>query len=180
MFHLRRSKFLQSFNSSPDEQAVYRHILTRESTSNSLIMLQPSLLSYSFHGPPQAVLLDTSSVRPDTILLLDTFFHVIVFHGETIAAWKQQGYHQQDEHANFRSLLEAPQNDAQMIMNNRFPVPRFIVADQHKSEARFLLSVLNPSNTHHSGDSSGGQAVFTDDVSLRVFMEHLMKLAVQS
>eukprot|EP01038_Epipyxis_sp_PR26KG_P004705 gene4705-6605_t len=180
MFHLRRSKFLQSFNSSPDEQAVYRHILIRESTSNSLIMLQPSLLSYSFHGPPQPVLLDATSVRPDTILLLDTFFHVIVFHGETIAAWKQQGYQHQEEHVNFRSLLEAPQNDAQMIMNNRFPVPRYIVCDQHKSEARFLLSMLNPSVTHHSNESGNGQAIFTDDVSLRVFMEHLMKLAVQS
>lgn len=91
MFHLRRSKFLQSFNSSPDEQAVYRHILTRENTSNSLIMLQPSLLSYSFNGQPAPVLLDATSVRPDVILLLDTFFHVIVFHGETIAAWKSQG-----------------------------------------------------------------------------------------
>eukprot|EP00597_Dinobryon_sp_UTEXLB2267_P016243 CAMPEP_0201092638 /NCGR_PEP_ID=MMETSP0812-20130820/1235_1 /ASSEMBLY_ACC=CAM_ASM_000668 /TAXON_ID=98059 /ORGANISM="Dinobryon sp., Strain UTEXLB2267" /LENGTH=696 /DNA_ID=CAMNT_0047344369 /DNA_START=252 /DNA_END=2343 /DNA_ORIENTATION=- len=180
MFHLRRSKFLQSFNSSPDEQAVYRHILLRESTSNSLIMLQPSLLSYSFHGPPQPVLLDATSVRPDTILLLDTFFHVIVFHGETIAAWKQQGYQHQEEHVNFRSLLEAPQNDAQMIMNNRFPVPRYIVCDQHKSEARFLLSMLNPSVTHTSTEVASGQAIFTDDVSLRVFMEHLMKLTVQS
>eukprot|EP00600_Ochromonadales_sp_CCMP1393_P000030 CAMPEP_0174978780 /NCGR_PEP_ID=MMETSP0004_2-20121128/14403_1 /TAXON_ID=420556 /ORGANISM="Ochromonas sp., Strain CCMP1393" /LENGTH=736 /DNA_ID=CAMNT_0016230209 /DNA_START=232 /DNA_END=2442 /DNA_ORIENTATION=+ len=180
MFHLRRSKFLQSFNSSPDEQAVYRHILTRENTTNSLIMLQPSLLAYSFHGPPQPVLLDATSVRPDTILLLDTFFHVIVFHGETIAAWKQQGYQHQEEHVNFRNLLEAPQNDAQMIMNNRFPVPRYIVCDQHKSEARFLLAMLNPSVTHNSSDSAGGQAIFTDDVSLRVFMEHLMKLAVQS
>jgi len=180
LFHLRRSKFLQSFNSSPDEQAVYRHILTRESTSNSLIMLQPSLLSYSFHGPPQPVLLDAVSVRPDTILLLDTFFHVIVFHGETIAAWKQQGYQHQEEHINFKNLLEAPQNDAQLIMNNRFPVPRYIVCDQHKSEGRFLLATLNPSVTHHSSDAGSGQAIFTDDVSLRVFMEHLMKLAVQS
>jgi protein transport protein SEC23 len=181
MFHLRRSKFLQTFNSSPDEQAVYRHILCRESTSNALIMLQPSLLSYSFTGPPQPALLDAASVRADTILLLDTFFHVIVFHGETIAAWKQQGYQYQEEHVNFKSLLEAPQNDAQMIMNNRFPVPRYIVCDQHKSEARFLLSMLNPSITHHSADAtSSSQAIFTDDVSLRVFMEHLIKLAVQS
>lgn len=179
MFHLRRSKFLQNFNSSPDEQAVYRHILFRETTSNSLIMLQPSLLSYSFNGPPQPVLLDATSVRPDTILLLDTFFHVIIFHGETIAAWKQQGYQHQEEHVNFRNLLEAPQNDAQLIMNNRFPVPRYIVCDQHKSEARFLLSMLNPSVTHNNADGAT-QALFTDDVSLRVFMEHLMKLVVQS
>lgn len=180
MFHLRRSKFLQTFNSSPDEQAVYRQILFRENVSNSLIMLQPSLLAYSFQGPPQPVLLDATSVRPDAILLLDSFFHVIVFHGETIAAWKQQGYQHQEEHVNFRNLLEAPQNDAQLIMRQRFPVPRYIVCDQHKSEARFLLSMLNPSVTHHSNDGGAGQTIFTDDVSLRVFMEHLMKLAVQS
>lgn len=29
------------------------------------------------------------------------------------------GYQNQEEHVNFRALLEAPQNDAQMIMNNR-------------------------------------------------------------
>jgi len=179
MFHLRRSKFLKDFNSSPDEQAVYRHMLCRESASNSLIMLQPSLLSYSFNGAPHPILLDATSVRPDTILLLDSFFHVIVFHGETIAAWKQQGYQNQEEHVNFRRLLEAPQNDAQMIMKHRFPVPRFIVCDQHRSEGRFLLAYLNPSQTHHNNEG-GGATIFTDDVSLKVFMEHLMKFAVAS
>merc|ERR1712084_85609 len=37
MFHLRRSQFLQLFNSSPDEAAYYRYILSRENTNNSLI-----------------------------------------------------------------------------------------------------------------------------------------------
>jgi len=179
IFHLRRSQFLQLFNSSPDEAAYYRYILNRENTTNSLVMIQPTLLSYSFNGPPQPALLDSQSVQPDTILLLDTFFHVVVFHGETCAAWREQRYHEQEEHAAFRNLLEAPQGDAQMIMDNRFPVPRYIVCDQHKSEARFLMAKLNPSVTHNS-EGMGGAQVFTDDVSLRVFMEHLMKLAVQS
>jgi len=179
VFHLRRSQFLQLFNSSPDEAAYYRYILNRENTQNSLVMIQPTLLSYSFNSPPQPALLDAQSVRPDTILLLDTFFHVVVFHGETTAAWREQRYHEREEHAAFRDLLEAPQADAQMIMDNRFPVPRYIVCDQHKSEARFLMAKLNPSVTHNS-EGGGGAQVFTDDVSLRVFMEHLMKLAVQS
>jgi len=177
MFHLRRSQFLQLFNSSPDEAAYYRYILTRENTTNSLVMIQPTLLSYSFNGPPSAALLDSETVRADTILLLDTFFHVVVFHGETIAAWREQGYHEQEEHAAFRALLEAPQSDAQLIMDARFPVPRYIVCDQHKSEARFLMAKLNPSTTHNSNlDNNGSQGaqVNTDDVSLRVFMEHLM------
>ena len=181
MFHLRRSQFLQLFNSSPDEACYYRYILSRENTTNSLVMIQPTLLSYSFNGPPAAALLDAESVRADTILLLDTFFHVVVFHGETVAAWREQRYHEQEEHASFRALLEAPQSDAQLIMDSRFPVPRYIVCDQHKSEARFLMAKLNPSVTHNSNlDGAGGAQVNTDDVSLRVFMEHLMKLAVQS
>ncbi|CAG9128333.1 unnamed protein product [Plutella xylostella] len=49
--------------------------------------------------------------------------------------------------------------------------------------ARFLLSKVNPSQTHNNmyaygGD--GGAPVLTDDVSLQVFMEHLKKLAVSS
>ncbi|CAM9090886.1 unnamed protein product [Chrysoparadoxa australica] len=176
MFHLRRSQFLQVFNSSPDESAYYRSVLCRENTTNSLIMVQPSLLSYSFQGPPMPVLLDAASVRPDTILLLDTFFHVVVFHGETIAAWREQGYQDHEEHVNFANLLKAPLTDAQEFMNSRFPIPRFIVCDHHKSEARFLMAKLNPSVTHNTQDGSAGQPIFTDDVSLRVFMEHLMNV----
>ena len=65
---------------------------------------------------------------------------------------------------------------------DRFPIPRYIVCDQGGSQARFLLSKLNPSTTHMSSGMYGtvggasGQAIFTDDVSLQVFMEHLKRL----
>lgn len=180
MFHLRRSQFLQLFNTSPDESAYYRSVLMKENTTNSLVMIQPSLLSYSFQGPPQPVLLDSTSVNADTILLLDTFFHVVVFHGEKISMWRDQKYQDHEDHKHFAELLIAPQADALRIMEQRFPVPRYIVCDQHKSESRFVIAKLNPSVTHNTNDGSGGERIFTDDVSLRVFMEHLMKLAVQS
>ena len=82
MFHLRRSQFLQYFNNSPDETAFYRHWLNNEDVTNSLIMIQPILYSYSFHGPPEPVLLDSSSIQPDTILLFDTYFLVCIYYGE--------------------------------------------------------------------------------------------------
>ncbi|GLE03067.1 hypothetical protein PINS_up011946 [Pythium insidiosum] len=179
MFHLRRSQFLTVFGYSPDESSYYRHSLLRESTTNSLVMLQPSLLSYSFNGPPVPALLDATSVRSDTILLLDSFFYVVVFHGDTIAAWRDQKFHEDPAHINFKNLLEAPQADAQLIMDSRFPVPRYIVCDQHKSQSRFLMAKLNPSVTHNSMDGQG-EVIFTDDVSLKVFMEHLINLAVKS
>mmetsp|Transcript_35830 Transcript_35830/g.109920 ORF Transcript_35830/g.109920 Transcript_35830/m.109920 type:complete len:540 (-) Transcript_35830:43-1662(-) len=180
VFNLRRSQFLQLFNSSPDEASYYRMVLVRENATNSLVMIQPTLMSYSFQAPPAPAMLDASSVRPDCILLLDTFFYVIVFHGETIAAWRDQRYQDHEEHAHFRTLLHQPLEDANAIMDARFPVPRYIIADQHKSEARFLICKLNPSVTHNSTDIHAGQVIPTDDVSLKVFMEHLMKLAVES
>ena len=53
MFHLRRSPFLQVFNNSPDESSYYRHHFARQDLTQSLIMIQPILYSYSFHGPPE-------------------------------------------------------------------------------------------------------------------------------
>lgn len=182
MFHLRRSQFLQVFNNSPDETTFYRGCLNREDLTQCLIMIQPILYSYSFQGPPEPVLLDTSSIQPDRILLLDTFFQLLIFHGETIAQWRAAGYQNQPEYANFKQLLEAPVADAQEVLLTRFPVPRYIDTEQGGSQARFLLCKVNPSQTHNNQGWGGadGAPVLTDDVSLQVFMEHLKKLSVSS
>ncbi|TAQ84385.1 hypothetical protein B7494_g7283 [Chlorociboria aeruginascens] len=184
MFHLRRSQFLQVFNNSPDETAFYRHVLNHEDVSNSLIMIQPTLDSYTFDQEgSQPVLLDSTSIQPTHILLLDTFFHILIFHGETVAEWRKAGYQEQEGYENFAALLEQPKEDARDLITDRFPLPRFIVCDAGGSQARFLLSKLNPSTTHTTGAYGGvgaqtAQTIFTDDVSLQTFMDHLMKLAV--
>jgi protein transport protein SEC23 len=145
-------------------------------------MIQPTLDSYTLDqegGSP--VLLDSTSIQPDHILLLDTFFHILIFHGETIAEWRKAGYQEQEGYENFKALLELPKEDARELIQDRFPLPRFVVCDAGGSQARFLLSKLNPSTTHTSGTygvSQSAQTIFTDDVSLQTFMEHLMKLAV--
>ncbi|KAF4683777.1 Protein transport protein Sec23A, partial [Perkinsus olseni] len=187
IYHLRRSSFLQTFNASPDETAYYRTILMRENTNNSLVMIQPALLQYSFEeGPPQPVLLDASSLKPNVILLLDSYFHVVIWRGETIQAWFEAGYQDKEEYANFRQLLAAPEQDAKAILNDRFPVPKFVQTSQGGSQARFLTSKVNPSVTQNStsggfGDGNyDGSVVLTDDVSLQKFIECLIKLAVQS
>ncbi|KAK6753171.1 hypothetical protein RB195_012647 [Necator americanus] len=181
MFHLRRSQFLQVFNNSPDETAYYRHILFSENVLESTTMIQPVLFSYSFSGPPEPVLLDTSSILPDRILLMDDYFHVLIYHGQTIAAWRKMNYHEDPQYATFKQLLEAPVSDATAILQERWPMPRYIVTEYEGSQARFLLSKVNPSLTHNNPYASeGGAPVFTDDVSLQVFMEHLKKLASSS
>lgn len=97
MFHLRRSQFLQVFNSSPDETAFFRSILLRENVTNSLIMIQPTLMAYSLEGPAEPVILDVSSCAPNRILVLDTFFHLVIWYGDTIAKWQADGIHLKPE-----------------------------------------------------------------------------------
>ena len=145
-------------------------------------MIQPTLISFAFDKPPEPVLLDSVSVKPDVILLLDTFFHILIFHGENIAQWRRAGYQDQESHENFRELLQAPRTEAAELLVDRFPLPRFIDTDAGGSQARFLMSKLNPSNTHKTnqqyGEVVGSAVVLTDDVNLQSFMTHLQKHVV--
>ncbi|KAJ1490827.1 protein transporter SEC23 [Baffinella frigidus] len=186
MFNLRRSQFLHVFGSSPDETAFFRIYLLTEGVTHGTLMIQPSLLAYSFNAPPGPVLLDVSSISPDRILLLDTYFNVVIFHGETIAEWKRQNYQEQEEYASFKQMLAAPQDEAKDLMRDRFPYPRFVDCNQHGSQARFLLSKVNPSSTHNQQGGAGEPPSLllyntnTDDVSFQTFMEYLQRLTVQS
>lgn len=81
-------------------------------------MIQPTLMSYTFDTPPQPVLLDSVSIKHDVILLLDTFFHILIFHGELVAQWRKQGYQDQEGYENFKELLETPVADAQVCISN--------------------------------------------------------------
>merc|ERR1712012_1171812 len=101
-------------------------MLFREDVTQCLIMIQPILYSYSFNGPPEPVLLDSSSIQPDRILLMDTFFQVLIYHGETIHQWKVAKYHEQEEYATFAQLLQAPVEDANETLLERFPIPRYV------------------------------------------------------
>ncbi|GJN23360.1 hypothetical protein PR202_gb11002 [Eleusine coracana subsp. coracana] len=131
MYYLRRSQFIDVFNSSPDETSFFRLMLNREGVVGSLIMIQPTLFQYSFDGPPIPVLLDVSSLSPDVILLFDSYFYVVIHYGSKIAHWRKLGYHKDPNHENLQKLLEAPEVDAEALMVDRFPVPKFIKCDQH-------------------------------------------------
>ncbi len=168
------------FNNSPDETAFYRHIFTREDTTNSLIMIQPTLTSFSMESEPEPVLLDSLSVKADTILLLDTFFYILIYHGETIAQWRKAGYQDDPQYADFKELLEEPKLEAAELLVDRFPLPRFIDTEAGGSQARFLLSKLNPSDSYQNMNSAGATIVLTDDISLQNFMLHLQQSVVNT
>lgn len=65
-----------------------------------------------------------------------------IFHGSTVAQWRNAGYQNQPEHAAFAALLKVPQEDADAIIRDRFPVPRLVDCDQHGSQVRRSSLVL--------------------------------------
>jgi len=121
------------------------HILNEEDVNNSLIMIQPTLMSYTFDTAPQPVLLDSVSIKHDVILLLDTFFHILIFHGEQVAQWRKQGYQEQEGYENFKELLETPVADAQVICLFAGIDPSFILNDLASS---FRTSLSTASRYH--------------------------------
>ena len=116
MFYLRRSQFLHTFNASPDESEYYRGLLMRENVANSLVMIQPALMQYTLESEqPSPVLLDIDSLKNNVILLLDTFFYIVIWKGETIVKWEDAGYHNDPNYENFKNLLAQPIEDSKVI-----------------------------------------------------------------
>jgi protein transport protein SEC23 len=181
MFHLRRSQFLQTFNSSPDESAFYRMICLKENCVNTVVMIQPTLTSYTTNGPATPVTLDVSSIDPQRILVLDTFFHIVLWYGENIHKWILDKVHEKEGYEFFAEFLKAPKLEVKQLMERRLPTPRFIECVHNDSQSRFIMAKLNPSSTHKDVKEMGGGGeppVFTEDVSLKVFFQHLKRLAV--
>ncbi|KAI6111224.1 Sec23/Sec24 trunk domain-containing protein [Pisolithus sp. B1] len=143
IFCLQRSQFLQA--------ASYRHILNEEDANNSLIMIQPT-----FDVLPQPVLLDNVSIKPN-IILLDMFFHILMFHRETFSWWRKAGCQDHGSYENFKELLEALVTGAQLKLN--------------PSTMHMMMSIYST-----AAGTSTGPVIFMDDVSLQVFMEHLKRL----
>mmetsp|Transcript_33737 Transcript_33737/g.52760 ORF Transcript_33737/g.52760 Transcript_33737/m.52760 type:complete len:606 (-) Transcript_33737:175-1992(-) len=189
MFHLRRSCLLQNFNSSPDESTYYRFMLLRETCPNSMTMIQPRLEAYTMQDKGFPVLLSSKSLAPDRILMLDTFFHLVIWHGKTISDWMQKGFQNDPNYGAFRALLEAPQEDAKYVMEDRIPTPMFKSCPHNHGDARYLLAVVDPTNSTGGGvggsagmmggGGGGGEVIPTDDANLQVFVDHLAKLTVQ-
>ena len=107
MFYLRRSSFIQSFNESPDESTYYKFLLLGESVQNCTVMIQPLLFEYTAENPsPTPVFLDLNSLKNNCVLLLDTFFHVVVWHGIDVMKWREEGYQDQEGYENIKQMLD--------------------------------------------------------------------------
>ena len=93
--------------------------------------------------------------------------------------WEQK-FHEDPEYENVKFLLEDPVQDAQFIMAERFPMPRFFITKPNDTQERKIKARVNPSSLSTANTTVNDGNYFTEDVSLSVFMQHLIKMAVQS
>ena len=133
-------------------------------------MIQPLLFEYTPDNPaPNPVYLDLNSLKNDCVLLLDTFFHVVVWHGNDVVKWREEGYQDQEGYENIKQMLEDPQDYAQNIVVERLPKPRFVSCDAGSGQERLLKCTVNPSSDTKSRMQESG--FWSDDVDLKVFMD---------
>ena len=179
MFYLRRSSFIQYFNESPDENTYYKTLIMYETVSNCTIMIQPLLFEYTPENPQaNPVFLDLNSMKNDVVLLLDTFFYVVVWHGIDVVKWREENYQDNPEYENIKMMLDEPQEYAQNIVMERLPTPRFVSCDSGSGQERLIKCIVNPNTDSNNNVRENG--FFSDDVNLKIFMDYLKKLAVSS
>jgi len=53
--------------------------------------------------------------------------------------WRRAGYQDLPEYENFKQLLQAPVDDAQEILQTRFPMPRYIDTEARGSQVKLLI-----------------------------------------
>lgn len=169
MFFFRRSLLVQTGNNSPDETAYYLNLLYTQKVCEALKLIKPTLLSYHYQGGVEAVEVDSKSLEPDVILLLDTFHNVVVWRGEYVAQWIREGYHEQAEYGFLKDIINKSEERARHLCDNRLPTPQFCVTEQNKSQQRILHHYVNP---------SGGSSIITENINYEKFSEALRRVVV--
>ena len=104
-------------------------------------------------------------MKSDWVLLLDAFFFVCVWHGDSIAKWRDEGYHNDPEYENIKQMLENPQEYAQSILNERLPVPKFVSCDSGSGQERLLKCILNPSGSEQTNNKVMENGYYNDDTT---------------
>jgi protein transport protein SEC23 len=181
MFYFRKSYFVQKFATSVDESALYKMTLNRESLANMLVMIQPAVFQYDLNeSEPVPVFCDFESLKPDVVLLVDTYFNLLIWRGVNVHAWFKDGMHLQPEYEHINCLFTQPMEDAKIILEDRLPVPKIIVCHQGSPDERILKSKMNPPSAQSNNELyRNDENYITDDVNLSVFTDYLSKLIVK-
>lgn len=125
---------------------------------------------------PQVVQANLDCLKKDCVLLVDTFFVILIWKGKNIKEWEEAGYHLQEDYKHLREAIELPYEDWQHLLMNKLYHPEILEATEGSPFERILKSKLNPEKA--IGQSSCGledeSNFFTEDAPMSIFMEKLL------
>lgn len=170
MFFFRRSLLVQVDGISNDESSYFKILLFKLPTSDAIKIIKPSLISFHYQGDIMPVELDTSSLNPETILVLDSFHNVLLWKGKYVSDWLKEGLHEQKEYAFFKEVVEEAEKYSLSLLD-RIPVPQYKETVEGFSQERILLHYVNPSQQG---------ALNTEKIDYSKFYETLCKFIVRS
>ena len=177
-YYLRKSSFVKKYASSLDEMVFYRNSILRQNIDNTLVMIQPQIIEYSLDTEePTPVLPNLSCLKADVVLLADTFFNIIIWYGQNVKGWVDEGYHLQEGFEHIKELIEMPEEDMRLILEDRLIVPNKVKAHMGSPTERLLKSKLNPETKDKEMSEALESGNFvSDDASLSNFMARLFQV----
>ena len=75
--------------------------------------------------------------------------------------------------------MQIPRDDAQVILASRFPAPKIIETEFGKTAERLLKAKVNPSGGGIGLLTVESEKLFTEEVSLKHFMDSLIAYVVK-
>ena len=181
-YYLRKSNFVKKYASSLDEMVYYRNSIIRQNIDNTLVMIQPQIIEYSLENEePVPVLPNLSCLKSDVVLLCDTYFNIIIWYGQNVKGWIDEEYHLQEGYEHIKELIDMPEEDMRLILEDRLVVPNKVKAHMGSPSERLIKSKLNP----ETQDKENSEALETgnfvsDDASLSTFMNRLFQVLNQT
>lgn len=144
MFFFRRSLLVQHDGISGDEAAYFRILLHKLRPSEALKMIKPTLIAFHYQGDIAPVELDTGSLDPESILVLDSFHNVLLWKGAYVESWMAEGLHEKPDYEFFKTAIQDALAYSRSLQD-RLPAPQYKETGEGKSQARILLHYVNPS-----------------------------------
>ncbi|KAI5148613.1 protein transport protein SEC23 [Enteropsectra breve] len=169
MFFFRRSLLVQNDGISPDEASYFQLLLFKFRVNDVLKMIKPSLISFHYQGDIMPVELDTSSLSPESILILDTFHNVLLWRGLYVENWVKEGLHESPEYEFFKNVISEADGYVKLLLD-RVPAPQYKETCEGKSQERILLHYMNPG---HQG------ALNTEKIDYGKFYDTLCRYIVR-
>lgn len=192
IYSLRRNpQLIKIFNSSPDETAFYHNWFMKSSCSLSLDII----LSKLYHLGHGHIPLDSNCLNLpcNNFLILNTVFLIIVY-------YIKDEHHKLALHPSNNDIL-VKENDPLILpamdFINELPpnrlIPKYVITQTNHSQARFLLSRLNPIDTLEEQFSDlstkeslwdmfkrkppqSNRILMTDDISLNQYYKGIVKM----